>query len=190
MDRESTDKHAKCAALLDNFMNISLPELWKEKPDQILFIQGWNEDKETVAPFDRFARWESTMRHISPEIMIWTCRQLGFFRGIVPPVVSPSGTDWTFLVHVIRYMFLPLVSEDTKELFEERELSMKLLDDMEQELINTERSNTERSKTPPPHAERRGRDTPEPDKDPYSDHFWRRRPRFDAMLARLRDFIE
>jgi hypothetical protein len=98
--------------------------------------------------------------------------------------VSPSGTDWTFLVHVIRYMFLPLVSEDTKELFEERDLSIQLLDDMEQELIKM------RPRTPPPHAKRRGRETPEPDRGPYNDYFWRRRPRFDAMLARLRDFIE
>jgi hypothetical protein len=178
------DKYAKCAALLNNFMNISLPELWKEKPDQILFIQGWNKDKETVAPFDRFAGWESTMSVIFPEIMKETYRQLRFYRGIVPSVVSPSGTNWTFLVHVIRYMFLPLVSEDTKELFEERELSIELLDDMEQELIKM------RPRTPPPHTKRRGRDTPEPDKDPYNDHFWRRRPRFGAMLARLRDFIE
>ena len=178
------DRYAKCAALLNNFMNISLPDLWKEKPDQILFIQGWNKDKETVGPFDRFAGWESTMREIFPDIMKETYRQLGFFRGIVPPVVSPSGTDWTFLVHVIRYMFLQLVSEDTKELFEERDLSIQLLDDMEQELIKM------RPRTPPPHTKRRGRDTPEPDKDPYNDHFWRRRPRIDAMLARLRDFIE
>jgi hypothetical protein len=147
-------------------------------------IQGWNQDGETVAPFDRFAKWESDMYMIDQDLMIQTCRQLMFFRGIVPSVVSPSGNDWTFLVHVIRYMFLPLVSEDTKELFEERDLSIQLLDDMEQELIKM------RPRTPPPHTKRRGRDTPEPDKDPYNDHFWRRRPRFDAMLARLRDFIE
>jgi hypothetical protein len=171
-------------------MNISLPDLWKQKPDQILYIQGWNKDKETVAPFDRFAEWESTMRMTAPKLMIQTCRQLMFFRGAVPIVVSPSGTDWTFLVHVIQYMFLPLVSKDTKESFKERDLSIQLLDEMEQELIKTERSNTERSRTPPPHTKRRGRDTPEPDKDPFNDHFWRRRPRFDAMLARLRDFIE
>ena len=185
MDRESTDKHAKCAALLNNFMNISLPELWQKKPDQFLLIQGWNKDKETVGPFDRFAAWESYMSQYWREIMQETYRQLRFYRGIVPSVVSPSGNDWTFLVHVIRYMFLPLVSEDTKELFEERDLSIQLLDDMEQELINTERS-----RTPPPHTKRRGRDTNEPDTGPYNDHFWRRRPRIDAMLARLRDFIE
>ncbi len=78
------DRYAKCATLLNNFMNISLPELWKEKPDQILFIQGWNEDKETVAPFDRFAKWESRMREIFPEIMIWTCRQLVCLSRLFP----------------------------------------------------------------------------------------------------------
>jgi hypothetical protein len=167
------DGYAKCADLLNNFMNITLPDLWSKRPEQIL-IQGWNEDSETVAPFDRFARWESNMHTTAPELMIQTCRQLMFFRGTVPRVVSPSGTDWTFLVHVIQCMFLPLVSEDTKNDFENRALSIQLLDQMEQELIKM------RPRTPPPHAERRGRDTPEPD----------RRPNVLFMLARLRDFIE
>jgi hypothetical protein len=165
-------------------MNISLPELWKEKPDQILFIQGWNKDSETVAPFDRFAKWESEMCMISPDLMRLTRTQLMFFRGRVPSVESPSGTNWTFLVHVIKYMFLPLVSEDKKEDFENRALSIQLLDQMEQELIKM------RPRTPPPHTERRGRDTPEPDKGPYNDYFWMRGPTINTMLARLRDFIE
>ena len=162
-----------------------LTELWKEKPDQILLIQAWNNDKDTVAPFDRFAAWESMMAGFFPDIMRQTCRQLQFYRGIVPSVVSPSGTNWTFLVHVIRYMFLPLVSKDIKELFEESDLSIQLLDEMEQELIESERS-----RTPPPHAERRGADTPEPDRGPYNKYFWGRGPPITAMLARLRDFIE
>ena len=166
------DRYANCAALLNNFMNMSLPELWKEKPDQVLLIQGWNKDKETVAPFDRFAGWESTMSVFWPDIMHQTCRQLGFFRGMVRRVVSPSGADWTFLVHVIRYMFLPLVSEKTKELFLECDLSIELLDDIER-VINTQH----RLRTPSPQrrgSERRGRDTPEPDKGPDNEDFWKR----------------
>ncbi len=180
-------QYANCTDLLNTFMNITLPDLWRNRPEQILIqglIQGWNQDGETVAPFDRFAKWESDMYMIDQDLMIQTCRQLMFFRGIVPSVVSPNGTNWTFLVYVIKYMFLPLVSEDKKEDFENRALSIQLLDQMEQELIKM------RPRTPPPHTERRGRDTPEPDKGPYNDYFWMRGPTVPGMLARLRDFIE
>jgi len=177
------DGYANCTDLLNTFMNITLPDLWRKRPEQIL-IQGWNKDSETVAPFDRFAEWESRMRMIAPKLMIQTCRQLMFFRGTVPIVVSPSGTDWTFLVHVIEYMFERLVSKDIKNDFENRKLSIQLLDQMEQELIKM------RPRTPPPHAERPGRDTPEPDKDPHNQYFWMGGPTVQGMLARLRDFIE
>ncbi len=178
------DRYSNCADLLNNFMNISLPALWNQNQDQILFIQGWNNDNETVAPFDRFARWESEMCMSFPNLMYQTRKQLRFFRGTVSSVISPSGTNWTFLVHVIKYMFLPLVSEDKKEDFENRALSIQLLDQMEQELIKM------RPRTPPPHTERPGRDTPEPDKGPYNDYFWMRGPTVHGMLARLREFIE
>ena len=124
------------------------------------------------------------MCNIAPDLMRQTRTQVLFFRGTVPSVVSPNGTNWTFLVHVIKYMFLPLVSGDKKEDFENRALSIQLLDQMEQELIKM------RPRTPPPHAERRGRDTPEPDKGPYNDYFWMRGPTVPGMLARLREFIE
>jgi hypothetical protein len=91
-------------------------------------------------------------------------------------------------------MFLPLVSGDTKELFEERHMSIQLLDDIERVI------NTQDRRSPSPHAERRGGDTPEPEKEPYNEYFWKHQvvplPETDGthlvniMLVRLRDFIE
>jgi hypothetical protein len=160
--------YPKCAGLLRSFVQHFMPTWWAENQQELGLIHPW-------PALDEFCSWVSGMRKAFPLTMTRLYKQLNYDIDLLPRVLSPRGTDWTFTVHVIRYVFLQVVSKDTKELFENRDLSMKLLDEMEQELIKTERS-----RTPPPHAERRGRDTPEPD----------RRPNVLFMLARLRDFIE
>ena len=116
-------QYANCTDLLNTFMSITLPDLWRNEPDQMRIqglIQGWNKDSETVAPFDRFAKWESDMCNICPDLMRKTRSRLLYFKGVAPIVVSPNGTNWAFLVAVIKYMFLQLVSGDKKEDFENR----------------------------------------------------------------------
>jgi hypothetical protein len=186
------DPHPACEGLVYQFMNISLPELWRTKRDHALWIQGWLKEK-TVAPFDRFAAWESRMLVSFPAVMLETYTKLQFDRNKEARVVSPSGTDWTFLVHVIRYEFLKLqLPAGTKQAIRDAALSMQLLDQMEREIIAWYNDN----RTPSPNAVPRGKDTPEPDKDPYNDYYWFRQvaqlpePSIDLMLARLRDFIE
>ena len=118
---------------------------------------------------------------------------LKFDRAQQARVVSPSGSDWTFLVYVIRYEFLKLqLPAGTKQAIRDAALSMQLLDQMEREIIAWYNDN----RTPSPNAVPRGKDTPEPDKDPYNDYYWFRQvaqlpePSIDLMLARLHDFIE
>ena len=87
-------------------------------------------------------------------------KKLKFERDREANVASPSGdTDWTFTVYVIRFVFLKLLSEVQKKSFEARPLSIQLLEDMEEEMIKADGR-----RTPIPHRESRGRDTPQPEK--------------------------
>ena len=125
-----------------------------------------------------------------PEVMQETYAKLQFDRNKEARVVSPSGTDWTFLVHVIRYEFLKLqLAAGTRKPIADHALNMQLLHRIERELLDNRR-------TPSPNAAPRGKDTPEPEKEPYNLTFWRNtvaqlpEPSIDLMLARLHDFIE
>ena len=172
-------------------MNDFLPTLWRNsktnKQEELDAIPRWCADEETITALDRFAYWDSCMRDAFPETIQNLYEKLKFERDREANVASPSGpTDWTFTVYVIRFVLLCLLlPSHTKKSFEARPLSIQLLDDMEEEMIKADGR-----RTPPPHAERRGRDTPEPDKDPHNKYFWMGGPTVQGMLARLRDFIE
>ena len=183
------DPYGACEGLVYHFMNISLPELWRTKRDHALWIQGWLKDEKTVAPFDRFAAWESRMLVSFPAVMQETYTKLQFDRNKEARVVSPSGTDWTFLVHVIRYEFLKLqLAAGTRKPIADHALNMQLLHRIERELLDSRR-------TPSPNGAPR-RDTPELEKEPDNRAYYRsllaRLPEhdIDLMLARLHDFIE
>ena len=185
------DSISECGDLLYKFMSVSLPELWRTKPDQVLLIQDWCRDETTVAPFDRFARWEITMSQGFAPIMQETYTTLGFDRAQQAHVVSPRNTDWTFLVYVIRYEFLKLpLAAGTKQPIREHALSMQLLDEIERVIMTQDRH-----RTPSPNAVPR-KDTPEPEKKEnhrtWVKNLVARLPEssIDLMLARLNDFIE
>jgi hypothetical protein len=167
--------YAECAYLLQNFMDEFLPTLWKNKREEVENIIIWREDEDTVTALDRFASWEVRMSDSFPETMQDLYNKLNFHRDRQETVPSPSGPhDWTFAVYVIRFTFMFLLHISSRRSFEDRPLSIQLLDDMEEEMIKADGR-----RTPPPHAERRGRDTPEP-KGARNLHL---------MLLRLRDFI-
>ncbi len=99
-------------------------------------------------------------------------------------------------MYVIRYEFLKLpLAAGTKQQIRDRALSMRLLDEIERVIMTQDRH-----RTPSPNAVPRGRDTPEPDKEPFNLTFWRNTvarlpepdagPKIDFMLARLCDFID
>jgi hypothetical protein len=183
------DRYAACAGLLYQFMNISLPELWRTKPAQFSWIKDCRTDEETVAPFDRFVRWESLMSQMFAPTMQETYTTLGFDRAQQAQIVSRSGADWTFLVYVIRYEFLKLqLASGTRKPITDHALNMQLLDRIEREMLDTRR-------TPSPNAAPR-RDTPELEKEPNNNAYFRSlvvrlpEPDIDLMLTRLHDFIE
>jgi len=168
--------YAECAYLLQNFMDHFLPVLWKNKRAETENIISWCENENTVTALDRFAKWAVIMSDSFPATMQSLYNKLNFKRDRQETVTSPSGPhDWTFTVYVIRFTFMHLLNIPSRRSFEDRPLSIQLLDDMEEEMIKADGR-----RTPPPHAERRGRDTPEP----------KRARKLHLMLLRLRDFIE
>jgi hypothetical protein len=186
------DPYGACEGLVYHLMNISLPELWRTKRDHALWIQGWLKDQQTVAPFDRFAAWESQMSVSFPEVMQETYTKLQFDRNKEARVVSPKGTDWTFLVYVIRYEFLKhQLASGIRQPIRDHALNMQLLDQIERYMTD----NTTRHRTPSPNAAPR-RDTPELEKEPENTAYNRSllarlpEPNIDSMLARLHYFIE
>jgi hypothetical protein len=145
-----------------------LPNLWSNKArEELDAIDGWGIDEATVGALDRFAYWDNGMRDVYGETMQKLYNELEFDRDREANVASPSApadwgpTDWTFTVYVIRFVFLHLLSRSKKETFESRPLSITLLDDMET-FMNT----SDEERTPSPHRERWGRDTPESHKRP------------------------
>ncbi len=173
-------------------MSRSLPELWRTKRDHASWIENWLTDEPRVAPFDRFAAWEDRMIVREPEVMQETYTNLQFDRNKEARVVSPSSTDWTFLVYVIRYEFLKFqLAAGTGQPIRDHALNMQLLDQIERYMTD----NSTSRRTPSPNAAPR-RDTPEPEKDPYIEYFLKHsvaqlpEPSIDLMLARLHEFIE
>jgi hypothetical protein len=164
-------EYRECALLLESFMDNFLPILWTNRPEELESIRVWNEDEETVPALDRFDHWDSLMRDSHPEAMQDLYGKLKFERDGEAHVDSASGTDWTFAVHVIRFVFCHLLSSDEKKSFEARALCIQLLDDMEEAMIKADGR-----RTPPPHQERRSRGTPEPQKI-----------QIHSLLTRLRD---
>ncbi len=159
-------------------MDVFLPALWKRqnKREEVENLIIWREDEDTVTALDRFASWEVRMNESFPATMQDLYNKLNFHRDRQETVPSPSGPhDWTFTVYVIRFTFMHLLSISSRRSFEARLLSIQLLDYMEEEMIKADGR-----RTPPPHTERRGRDTPEP-KGARNLHL---------MLLRLRDFIQ
>ncbi len=157
-------------------MDVFLPILWKNKQEEKDCIIRWCDDEDTVPALDRFADWAVTMSDCFPATMQDLYNKLNFERDRQETIPSPSGPhDWTFTVWVIRFTFMHLLSTNERRSFEARPLSIQLLDDMEEEMIKADGR-----RTPPPHAERRGRDTPPP----------KRARNLHLMLLRLRDFIE
>ncbi len=186
------DPYAACANILYHFMSISLPELWRTKPDHASWIENWLTDEPTVAPFDRFAAWEYQMSVSFPKVMQETYTNLQFDRNKEARVVSPSSTDWTFLVYVIRYEFLKhQLAAGTRQPIRDHALNMQLLDQIERYMTD----NSTRHRTPSPNAVPR-KDTPELEKEPENTAYYRNllarlpEPDIDLMLARLHDFIE
>jgi len=146
------------------------------KREEIESIICWCEDEDTVTALDRFASWEVGMSASFPATMQDLYNKLNFHRDRQETVPSPSGPhDWTFTVCVIRFTFMHLLNKSSRDSFQARPLSIQLLNDIEEEMIKMDGR-----RTPPSHAERRGRDTPPP-KGARNLHL---------MLLRLRDFIE
>ena len=159
-------------------MDTFLSALWKRqnKREELENLIIWREDEDTLTALDRFASWEVRMNDSFPATMQDLYNKLNFHRDRQDPVPSPiCPHDWTFTVWVIRFTFMHLLSTSSRRPFEARPLSIQLLDYMEDEMIKADGR-----RTPPPHAERRGRDTPEP----------KRARNLHLMLLRLRDFIE
>jgi hypothetical protein len=170
--------YPECASLLTSFMDIFLPSLWRQsnvsRQEELESIRYWCAGEQTVPALDRFADWDATMRDAHPATMQDLYARLEFHRDREVRVESARGSDWTFTVYVIRFVFCHRLSPVAKKSFMARALSIQLLDYMEEE---TAKANGRR--TPPPHQERRGRGTPEPQK-----------MRVDSLLLRLREFIE
>jgi hypothetical protein len=171
-------EYPECGTLLTSFMDIFLPSLWMQsnvsRQRELEAIRGWCADEENVAALDRFAAWGATMRGAHRAAMQDLYDKLEFHRDREARVESARGSDWTFTVHVIRFVFCHRLSPAAKKSLMARALSTQLLDYIEEE---TAQANGRR--TPPPHQERRGRGTPGP-----------QRIRVDRLLLRLCDFIE
>ena len=168
-------KYCECSSLLWKFMDETLPALWSKKTVELNLIKSWFLNLDKVSRFDNFCAWESCMNDDYPATMQELYDTLKFDRGKENHVASPKGTDWTFLVFVIRYEYLKFQLEaGTRQPIRDHVLNMLLLDKMEQD----RRTWRIHKRTPSPNTAPR-RDTPEP-----------KRLKIDWMLTRLRDFID
>ena len=94
-----------------------------------------NHIKETLLnPIDAFEHWAYTMSKIRPGMMQMIYHQLEYTPNEphVPSPPSSKKNDWTFAVHVLRWMVIhdPTVSESLRDACKIESLSVGLIDEM------------------------------------------------------------
>jgi hypothetical protein len=136
----------QCAAILENFMRGTVEPAWRglSEPD---YVQKWrsqvhyskdpeNHYKETPRnPIDAFEYWTDTMSQIRPAMMkdLYDILQYTPNQPRVPSPPSSIMPDWTFAVHVIRWMVSrdPTVDARLSNAYMTAPLSLDLIDDIE-----------------------------------------------------------
>ena len=143
---ERIQRWSHCCRVLENFMKTIVEPAWRglEKTD---YIQKWrmlvhyskdpvNHTKEKLLnPIDAFEYWAGQMWKIRPGMVQMLYDQLEYTSDLphVPSTPHSKMTDWTFAVHVLRWMVIhdPMVSESLRDAYKTEKLSVGLIDDIE-----------------------------------------------------------
>ena len=114
-----------------NFMQTIVVPAWKDM-EELTHVQKWrdkvvyskdpqsNIKEEPLNPIDAFEYWANVMCDVFPETMENLYNEISYTPNN-PSVPSPGGSiepDWTFAVHVLRWMVIhdPTVSESQRDL--------------------------------------------------------------------------